>query len=176
MELWSVISAVSRVVHIVASVCWAGGAFVQFLFIEPTAKATGPEGNKFMQHLMSRSRFAAFMSIASTLTVLSGVLLVWYRSAGNVLAWAQTGPGLALALGAVAGIVVFMVGMFGIRPRAIQISRLGAQIQTAGGPPTTFQVTQLQKLGEEMSRLGLIDFALVAVALLLMVTARYWQF
>lgn len=176
MELWTVIGAVSRVVHIVSSVCWAGGAFVQFLFIEPTVKVAGPEGNKFMQQLMSRSRFGSFMSTASTLTVLSGVLLVWYRSGGNVLAWAQTGPGLALALGALTGITVFLIGMFGIRPRAIQISQLGTQIQTAGGPPTTFQVTQLQKLSAEMSRLGLIDFVLVSLALLLMVTARYWQF
>ena len=40
---------VLRLVHIVASVCWAGGAFIFFLFVEPTAKALAPGGQQFVQ-------------------------------------------------------------------------------------------------------------------------------
>ena len=61
-----------RFFHIVASVCWAGGGFVMFLFVEPTAKALAPTGMQFLQHMVTKRRFSIFMVVSSTLTVLSG--------------------------------------------------------------------------------------------------------
>lgn len=167
---------VLRFVHVVASVCWAGGAFVFFLFIEPTAKSLAPAGLQFVQHMVNKQRFSIFMSIASTLTVLSGALLLWQDASGQWLAWMKTGPGLGFTLGSVAGLVVYLVGMFGVRPRAERMAKIGREIQAAGGPPTPAQGAELSKLDREMSRLGLIDFVLVALSLALMATARYWLF
>jgi uncharacterized membrane protein len=165
-----------RFVHIVASVCWAGGAFINFLFVEPTAKALAPTGMQFVQHMVVKRRFSVFMGIASTLTVLSGALLFWQDANGQWLAWMTTGPGLGFTLGAVVGIAVYFVGMFGVKPRAERMGKLGAEIRAAGGAPTAAQGAELRKLDKEMSKLGYADFVLVALSLGLMATARYWMF
>ena len=167
---------VLRLVHVVASVCWAGGAFIFFLFVEPTAKALAPTGMQFVQHMVVKRRYSVFMDVASTLTVLSGALLFWQDANGQWLAWMSTGPGLGFTLGAVVGIVVYFVGMFGVKPRADRMGKLGAEIRAAGGVPTPAQGAELQKLDKEMSTLGYIDFVLVALSLALMATARYWLF
>ena len=165
-----------RFVHIVASVCWAGGSFIFFLFVEPTAKAMKPMGVQFVQHMAAKRRFNMFMTISSTLTVLSGALLLWQDASGQWLAWLQTGPGLGFTLGSLAGIVVYLVGMFGVKPRADRLAQIGEAVQKAGGPPTPEQAAELQKLDKEMSTYSRIDFVLVAVSLALMASARYWLF
>ena len=167
---------VLRLVHVVASVCWAGGAFIFFLFVEPTAKALAPTGMQFVEHMVTKRRFSMFMVISSTLTVLSGALLILQYAGGRWLDYVQTGPGLGFTLGSVVGVTVYLIGMFGVNPRALRMAKLGREIQAAGGPPTPAQGAELQKLDREMSRLGLVDFVLVAVSLALMATARYWLF
>lgn len=167
---------VLRFAHVIASVCWAGGALIFFWFVEPTARALAPTGMQFVQHLINKRRYNVFMGISSTLTVLSGVLLLWQVTGGRLLDYAQTGPGLGFMFGSMVGIGVYFVGMFGIKPRAENLGRIGTAIQAAGGPPTPEQAAQLQKLDREMSSLSRIDFWLVALAMALMATARYFLF
>jgi uncharacterized membrane protein len=165
---------VLRFIHIVASVCWAGGGFIFFLFVEPTAKALAPTGMQFVDHMVTKRRFSIFMVVSSTLTVLTGAVLIWQYASGNWLSYVKTGPGLGFALGSMVGVAVYLVGMFGVNPRAVRLSKIGQEIQAAGGPPTPAQGAELQKLDREMSTLGLVDFLLVALALGLMASARYW--
>jgi uncharacterized membrane protein len=167
---------VLRFIHIVASVCWAGGGFIFFLFVEPTAKAMAPTGMQFVQYMVVKRRFSIFMVISSTLTVLTGALLLWKDAGGQWLAFMQTGPGLGFTLGSVVGILVYFIGMFGVNPRAKKMAKIGGEIQAAGGRPTPEQGAELQKLDKEMSTLGLLDFVLVALSLALMASARYWLF
>jgi uncharacterized membrane protein len=167
---------VLRFIHIVASVCWAGGGFIFFLFVEPTAKALAPMGMQFVQHMAVKRRFSIFMVVSSTLTVLSGALLLWQDASGHWLAWIQSGPGLGFTLGSIVGVVVYFVGMFGVNPRAIKLAKIGDEIQAAGGPPTPAQAAELQMLDRQMSTLSLVDFVLVALSLALMATARFWLF
>lgn len=162
-----------RLVHIVASVCWVGGAFIFFLFVEPTAKALAPAGMQFVQYMVTKRRYSVFMGITSTLTVFSGALLLWQDGSGQWLTWLQTGPGLGFGLGSAVGFVVYFIGMFGVKPRAERMAQIGQEIQ---GAPAPSQVAELQKLDREMSSLGKVDFVLVAVSLALMATARYWLF
>jgi uncharacterized membrane protein len=167
---------VLRFIHIVSSVCWAGGGFIIFLFVEPTAKALAPTGMQFVQYMTTKRRFSIFMVIASTLTVLSGALLLWQHLSGQWLDYVRTGPGLGFTLGSIVGIVVYFIGMLGVNPRALRLAKIGEEIQAAGGPPTPAQGAELHKLDKEMSTLGLADFALVALSLGLMATARFWLF
>lgn len=167
---------VLRFFHVVASVCWAGGGFIFFLFVEPTAKALAPTGMQFVQYMVTKRRFSIFMVVSSTLTVLSGALLIWQLTGGQLIGYMKTGPGLGFSLGSIVGIVVYFVGLFGINPRAIRLSKIGDEIQAAGGPPTPEQAAELHKLDKEMSALSLADFVLVALSLGLMATARYWVF
>lgn len=163
-----------RYVHIVASVCWAGGGFIFFLFVEPTAKALAPEGMQFVQYMVAKRRFSVFMVVSSTLTVLSGAVLIWMRAGGNWLEYMQTGPGLVFVLGSIAGIVVYFIGMFGVNPRAVRLAKLGKEIQTAGGPPSPEQAAELHKLDREMHAFSVADFLLVALSLSLMASARFF--
>lgn len=165
-----------RFVHVVASVCWAGGGFIFFLFVEPTAKTLAPTGVQFVEHMIAKRRFSFFMVISSTLTLLTGALLLWQFAGGRWNGYVNTGPGLGFTLGSVAGVVVYLIGMFGVNPRAQRLSKLGKDIWAAGGQPTPEQGAELMKLDKEMSILGLADFVLVALSLALMATARYWLF
>jgi uncharacterized membrane protein len=163
-----------RIIHIVAGVCWVGGAVVHTLFIEPSAKATAPDSRKFIQYLMGRRKYGAFMGITSLLTVLAGGLLYWRSSAGFQWAWIQSGPGLMFTVGAVIGLAVYLWGTLLIAPRAARLGALGAQLEAAGGPPTPDQAAELRRLDKEMSFIGRVDFVLLAIALFAMATARYW--
>jgi len=167
---------VLRFVHVIASVCWAGGGFVAFLFVEPTAKDLEPAGMQFLQHMVGKRRFNMFMVINSTLTVLSGALLLWHSTSGNLITYMNTGPGLGFALGSLVGVAVYFVGMFGVGPRAGKLAKIGEAIQLAGGPPSPEQMAEMQKLDKEMTMYSKIDFWLVALSLALMATARYWLF
>ena len=167
---------VLRFVHIVSGVCWAGGGFIFFLFVEPTAKALSPTGTQFVQYMVTKRRFSNFMVISSILTVLSGALLIWQVASGQWLGYMKTGPGLGFTLGSIAGVVVFFIGMFGVNPRALKLAKIGQEVQVAGGPPTPEQGAELHKLDREMAVLSLADFVLVALSLGLMASARFWIF
>ena len=167
---------VLRFVHVVASVCWAGGGFVNFLFIGPTAKELAPAGMEFLTHMAGKRRFNPFMVINSTLTVLSGALLLWAATGGDLVTYIQTGPGLGFALGSLTGVIVFFVGMFGIGMPLGKLTKLGEEIQKKGTPPSPEQVAEMQKLEKTVSINEKIDFALVLTSLILMGTARYWLF
>ena len=165
-----------RLVHIIASVCWAGGGFIFFLFVEPTAKALAPDGMQFVQYMVTKRRFSIFMVVASTLTVLTGAILIWQHASGHWHGYVNTGPGLVFTLGSITGVVVYFIGMFGVNPRAVKLAKIGAAIQAAGGPPTPAQGAELHKLDKEMAAFNLADFLLVALSLVLMSTARFWVF
>ena len=55
-----------RVLHIGCGVFWAGAAMMLVGFVEPTVRRMGPEGGRFMQHLMGASRFPKAMALAGT--------------------------------------------------------------------------------------------------------------
>jgi hypothetical protein len=131
---------------------------------------------QFVQYMTTKRRFSIFMVISSTLTVLTGALLIWQYASANWRGYVSTGPGLMFTLGSITGIVVYFIGMLGVNPRALRLSKLGEEIQSAGGPPTPAQAAELHKLDREMSILSLADFILVALSLALMASARYWVF
>ena len=165
-----------RLVHVIASVCWAGGGFIFFLFIEPTAKALAPSGMQFVEYMVTKRHFSVFMVITSTLTLLSGALLLWQYASDRWLGYMSTGPGLGFTIGSVVGMIVYFIGMLGVNPRAVKLAKIGQEIQAAGGPPTPEQGAEMHKLDRQLSTLSLVDFVLVALSLVLMGTARYWMF
>jgi uncharacterized membrane protein len=176
MNAFLIYLIVLRIIHIVAAVCWVGGATIYILFLEPTAKATAPSSGQFMQYFISRRHYPVFMGISSLLTVLAGGLLYWHSSGGFSLNWITSGPGLGYTMGSGVAIVVYFIGLLMIKPRAERLGGLGHEIGMAGGAPTPAQAIELQKLGQEMAQLGRLELVLLAIALLTMATARYWFF
>lgn len=170
----NVLMIVLRLVHIFAGVFWVGSAALYLGFIEPTAKATAPESGKFMQYFMVRRHYSTAMSIATTLTIVSGAWLYWRDSGGFQLVWLTSGPGLGFGLGAIAALVSFVIGFAVISPTGNRILVLGQAMQSAGGPPSTEQLAEMSKVQHKMSSVLRFDFVLLTVALLTMATVRYW--
>lgn len=165
-----------RFVHIFAGVLWVGAAILFFAFIEPTIKSIGPAGGQFMQYFVERQRYPIFMSIVSTLTIVSGVPLYLFASGGLQLSWISSGPGLVFTVGSVVSILTFFVGFFVIQPRAIRMGVLGKEIGMSGGPPSPAQAAELHTLDQELSRVERAEFVLLSIAMIAMATARYWIF
>lgn len=165
---------VLRIVHILGGVFWVGAAITFFFFIEPTAKALGPQAQPFMKQMLGVRRFPVYILTANLLVVLSGILLYWRDSNGFRIEWITTGPGLGFTIGGVAAIAATAVGGLFIRPNVERFAALGDRLAAAGGPPTEEQLGEVHALQETLRRIGAIDLALLTVAVLTMATARYW--
>jgi hypothetical protein len=113
---------------------------------------------------------------ASLLTILSGVWLYYVDSGGLQLRWVATGPGLGFTIGSVVGITFFFLGFLMIKPRGERMAELGKEIGMSGGPPSPAQVAELHKLDRELTIIGQADFVMLTIALLTMITARFWNF
>lgn len=157
-----------RFVHIVAGVLWAGGALVLTLFIAPTIGATGDAGKQFAGHLMTKTRFTAFMTIVGWATVLAGSTLYgidsnWFRSG-----WMMTPTGIGFGIGGTAGILAFIFGiLLGNANNAL--AALGAQIQ---GKPTPEQMAAMQGLLKRQAQAARGNMIFMLIAITMMASAR----
>jgi uncharacterized membrane protein len=163
-----------RTIHIFASVLWVGSAILYLFFVEPSVKSLGPAGPKFMRDFIEKRRYPIYMSVVSLLTILSGALLYWNSSGGLQINWIKSGAGIGFTIGSVASLLVFIMGMLMIKPRAERMGALGKEIDLSGNPPDPNQLIEMQKLDKELSTLERADFVLLVIAMLTMVTARYW--
>src|SRR5919106_6918386 len=118
---WYVI--ILRVIHIAAGIFWVGAAFVLFLFIQPSVKDLGPEGQRFMGHLATRKRLPLLIMLSAVVTILAGLLLYWRASHGFDVDWIGSGPGVAFTVGGLAAIVTLALGLSLTKPA---VDRIGA--------------------------------------------------
>ena len=134
-----------RFIHIFSAIYWVGTTLFMVLFLEPTIRALGPDGGKFMQRLIGGTRFSLSMSLSGLLTILAGLLLFGSATGG----WSTTlmfGARLPLTVGAVAGIAAGIAGG-AVQDRASgQLLKLGQDIARQGGPPTPEQAAEMARL------------------------------
>jgi len=164
-----ILTLILRVVHIFAGVFWAGTTFSFVSFLQPTIVATGPEGQKVIQHLTQRTRFSQALAWAATLSVISGVWL-YLRIFGGISL--SGGYGLGLTLGGLAGILAAGLGIGISRRATVQLGDLGKQIAASGGPPTPAQMSEIQALQERLSNGARWAAILLALAVLGMASAQ----
>jgi uncharacterized membrane protein len=167
---------VFRFLHVIAGGFWFGAALFFFLFIKPTVKDVGPAGPQFMQVLATRRRFPIVMVLISTVTIFSGIALYHFTSGGFNSNWITSGPGIGFTIGSIAGIIAFLVGNIVIGPTTGKMSALGQQIATAGGPPSSEQMSQMHSLEAKLSQGENLDFVFLTISMITMATARYWIF
>lgn len=168
---------VLRLLHIVSGVFWAGVSFAMPLVIEPAVQKAGPAGGKFMGTLTRKSPFALLMSITGLLTFVSGVLL-YLRDSSNFTNtfWMISGTGIVYAIGSIAGTIAVVIGLTVNRAASVKLGRVGAEIETAGGSPSSEQVALIGRLRERLSKASLTTAILLAVAVITMATAQYMTF
>jgi uncharacterized membrane protein len=162
-----------RIVHILSGVIWVGGTALFFFYVEPTVTKLGPDAAKFMDEVINKRKAPIYFVVASTLTVLAGVLLYWQNSGGFSNAWPTTRPGIAFGLGGLAAIIAWVSGGVLI-PRGVQaVTAIGGEIQAAGGPPSADLMGRMHAAQERLRTVGLVDLVLVLFAVIAMATARY---
>jgi uncharacterized membrane protein len=163
---------VLRIVHVAGGVFWAGAILFVVHFLEPAVRDAGPDGAKVMQALRKR-RYLEVVPTVAALTLLSGFALYW-RTFGRLHPGpGASGPELALSLGGFASLVAFVIGVTLLRPSALRIGALGAELAQA--PPE-----RRAALGEDIGRLrlrmrksGRWVAVLLSVAILSMAVGRY---
>jgi uncharacterized membrane protein len=164
---------VLRVIHILGGVFWAGSSFLMTGFIEPTVRAAGDDGRRFMQRFNATSRFSTLIAAAAGLTVLAGLWLMWIVSGGSE-AFFQTGRGLGLTIGMLAGIIAFILG-FVMQNRPLRLmAAIGGVVAAAGGPPSAAQTAEMERLMGTVRLGGRLVAGLMLIAVVTMATARYW--
>jgi UDP-N-acetylmuramyl pentapeptide phosphotransferase/UDP-N-acetylglucosamine-1-phosphate transferase len=166
---WTMV--ILRLIHIFSAVIWAGYAFVMMLFISPALGPMGAEGGKIMMRISGTKNFKRIIPSVAGLTVLTGVIM-YYRLFGP-FAPLNTGPGLALTVGGLAGILAFADGLrLGSKQRAME--SLAGEI--GGGKPSAEQAAKLGALQEAIARSGMTSTILMVIALAGMTLSEYFAF
>lgn len=161
-----------RLIHVFGAVFWAGGAFFLLSFVQPTVIKTGEAGQKFMQHLGLKTSLSPAMGGASTLTMLSGLIL-YYRIFNNNFGGAmESGYGILLSLGALFGILAWVAGLYFQGRSTARMKVLSAEMASAGGPPTPDQIAEMQALGKQLTLGGRLGGILLTLALIGMAGAE----
>jgi uncharacterized membrane protein len=161
-----------RILHIFAAVVWAGGSALFFFKIEPAINKLGPDAEKFVDEFVNKRRVPFYFAIASTLTVIGGVLL-YFKGAGGIRLWVDSPEGIAFTLGGIAGILAWLGGGILVSPAVKKVAAVGGEIKAAGGPPTTELMGRMHAAQQRLRMIGLVDLLLVVFALLMMAVARY---
>jgi len=164
------VTIILRLIHIFAGVLWVGAAWIGYFFLEPTVRALGPDGGKFMGYMVTSRRYSVVLMIAAILTILAGWSL-WFMRYG--VPSLQTGPGLAFAIGGVVGLAAAAVGGGLVGPASARMGALGREIAAGKKPPTPEQASEMASLQARLHTGGLWTAILTTIALFLMAIARY---
>ena len=162
-----------RLLHITGAVFWVGAAYVMFLFLQPTAQATAPEGQRFMLHLLGRRHLTEAVLIAALVTGAAGALLFLRDSSGFQLQWMTTPQGLGFTIGGVAGGVALLLFLFGGYPAGRRLVDIGSRIQAEGRPPSEAEGRTLAAAQQRLRWIGIVNLVLLGIAAVAMATARY---
>jgi uncharacterized membrane protein len=165
------LTIVLRLIHILGGIFWVGTMILLAAFLLPTARATGPEGGRFMQYLMRQRRLQLYLGSAMLLTVLSGLAMYARMAAATHGAWAGSRPGITYGVGAVAAILAAAIGG-GIGSSAgRKMLAVGQSIGPAG--PSAHQQAELAGLQARMALGARLAAGLLVVAAGAMAIGRY---
>lgn len=160
-----------RIIHIASGVMWVGSATLYLFFLAPAAESAEMAGQTFMQHF--GPRVAPLMGVATTLTVLSGVLLYSrFFAIGIDWIW-TTRAGIGFTIGALAALTSYVMGLTIFGPTQGKIGALGAAMAETSGTSNPEQVTEMEHLQAYLMKTYRVDFALLVVAVIAMAAARY---
>jgi uncharacterized membrane protein len=134
--------------HVFFGILWAGGAITAGFFIIPAVLEAGPAGGPVMAGVLRR-RFPIVMTASGALVILTGLRLYSMRLS---LDWLGTTHGIALSLGALAGIGAFIIGFFVQKPTADKMGALGAKLAAKGSPPSPEEAAEMQALRTRLGR------------------------
>ncbi len=156
-----------RLIHILSAIFWVGTTLFMVGFLEPTVRASGPEGGKFMGRLIGGTRFSIVIAVAGWTTVMSGVLLYARYTNFDVLVMFQSR--LLLTVGAIAGILAGIVGTT-MQGRATgRIAAINRSLATGEIQPSSDVNVEVERLQKTIGRGSRISAVLMIIAVIGMV-------
>ena len=161
-----------RIVHILGGVFWVGGALFIAFFLGPTIGATADAGQKVMGHLVGKLKISSRISAVAGSTVLAGAILYWIDSDGLRSAWMKSGAGTGFTIGALFGLVGFVLGIM-VGRVVKDMGQLAVQMQ---GKPTPEQLAQMGALQKRQMMLSSYSTYALIIAVIFMSIARYFTF
>lgn len=156
---------VLRILHVGGGTFWAGAVILTTRFLLPNARAIGPSAGPFLGRLMGEQGLGRAAGGAAIITILSGALLYWHDF-GTVVP--PNPMAIGLAIGALAAIALWLIGIGRFLPANRRLAELGAR------------AAQGEEVGAELAAAArrrdgaapwMLTLALVAV--LAMAVARY---
>ena len=157
----------TRLVHVVLGAFWVGAILFVAIFLEPSVRESGPEGGKVMA-AVQRRRFMATMITIGTVTILTGLWLLWRLSGGFAAGFMGSTAGILLSTGGLFGILGLAVGLTVQRPAMLEMGRTMTRLAQAGGAPSPEDQAMLERLRRRM-RIGIrITATLLLLAAALM--------
>jgi hypothetical protein len=166
-----IVTIVLRIVHILAGVFWAGSTFFLVGFISRTAGAAGEAGGRFMERLMTQTRFPAALGISGGLTILAGLALYGMDSRFSA-AWMTSPTGLTFGIAGLAAILSLPVGALAA-PSGRKLGELSRRVEASGAPATAEQVAEIDVLRQRIARASGVGAVLLVIAVVGMAIARY---
>ncbi|HVL47646.1 MAG TPA: hypothetical protein VM889_03730 [Candidatus Thermoplasmatota archaeon] len=162
------ITGAVRILHIVAGVTLAGGAFLWTTVIMPTSAKLLPPPVRGAMVAALFPRVSNYLAAASATAILSGAwllgLIVGFD--GVVPVVTSTLYGAVLAVSLVAMLAALAIAVFAIRPMGFRLIALG-KAATPGAPPPP----EVPALAKRVARLGLVNFAITISVVALMALA-----
>ena len=161
-----------RFVHILSGVMWIGGSFLWGMIIAPNVVQRGPPSIRRPFLEAALRPFTRLMIISGALTIVSGFwvmgLIVGFS---NISGTFQQAPyGVALGVGALLAILMYVEGWFVIKPTG---EKLLATLQTVppGSPPPEATQKELAALGKRIGIASMANLLMGTIALGAMVWA-----
>jgi len=124
---------VLRLIHILSGIAWVGSGIFTSFFLVPVLSSSPAVMGQVMAGLQRRRMFIILPTVA-TLTILSGLRLLWIASAGFDSSYFATGTGRTFALSGLAAIVAYVLAYGVARPLAGRMGAIGATLNGVTEP------------------------------------------
>jgi uncharacterized membrane protein len=118
---------VLRLIHILTGIAWLGSGIFTSVFLIPALSGSPAVMGQVVSGLQRRRYFVA-VPIIATLTILSGVRLLWITSAGFTPSYFASGTGRTFAISGVAAIIAFILLLGVARPAAVRAGGISAKL------------------------------------------------
>jgi|SRR5690348_1469799 len=163
---------VLRAAHVLLAALWLGAAFMLSVFVMPAVRDVGPGGGQFMQTLQRR-KLHAFMALAATLTVLTGLWLYWRFTAGLDEEVILSPGGLAFGIGGICGLLAMILGGAILGRGFARIVALGERAAAGPEAERAAHMQDIELLRQRLGVAGKLILLLMVLALVLMAIGHY---
>lgn len=164
---------VLRFVHIVFGALWVGMVAFTTFFLMPAIQEVGPDGGKVMAAVQRRGLMTV-MPLLAIGALISGVWLFIRAGAGMPAEFGRSPVGMAYALGGLAAIVAYVIGIAVLRPSMMKAMALGQSLGSSASDEERRRVMgAAQRLRARATTASQATAYLLLFAVAAMAVARY---